>query len=365
MRLLHFADLHLDRAFGGMAFSGCDSGRRRGLLRQALEWVVDEALTGRADMVTIGGDLFELEHVTSDTAAFMIRQLGRLTCPVLVAAGNHDYSSPASPYRTLKWPANVTLALEPHPVKVESSEAVVWSLGYAGREIDQGALTGFRPPADGRAQLLVVHGVDLERFTPDLPWGGLGLQPETVREMGFDHALLGHIHAGRVGEVISWPGSLVPLDPSETTGNHGALWVDARRGAVTVEAVPAGLAAFDGISVGIEEATDSSDVEARVRAELTALAGRERALVTCRIWGRRRPGLAVDPAALAAALADAALGVRVVDDSTLAVDLTELAKEPNARGKAVARLLEDGSEPALRAAALVAQSFETEVLVPV
>ena len=118
MRLLHLADLHLDRAFGGAGFTGCDSGRRRALLRQALEWAIDEAIEGKADAFTIGGDLFELEHVTGDTAAFVIRQLERLECPVLIAAGNHDYANPASPYRTHAWPANVTMALEMTPVAI-------------------------------------------------------------------------------------------------------------------------------------------------------------------------------------------------------------------------------------------------------
>src|SRR4030088_1467584 len=57
LRLLHFADLHLDRAFGGQSYVGCDGSQRRTLLRAALQWAVDLALEREADAVTIAGDL--------------------------------------------------------------------------------------------------------------------------------------------------------------------------------------------------------------------------------------------------------------------------------------------------------------------
>ena len=365
MRLLHVADLHLDRAFAGMAFAGCDGARRRALLREALEWSVDLALEREADALTIGGDLFEVEHVTSDTAAFIARQLGRLDCPVVLAAGNHDPATAASPYRTREWPANVTLALEPKPVRVEAPDAVIWALGYSGPGIDPATLRGFRVPADDkRPQLLVAHGVDLTRMGTDRDWGALGLEVAEVEAMGFDHVLLGHIHAGQTGEVMSWPGSPVPLDPSETSGNHGALWVEAVPGRVTVEAVPSPIAGFGSASFDLVEVVDSSELATRLRETLEALPDHDRTMVTLRLLGRRAPGLVVDAASLAGDIGDAVLGARVVDESEPEIDLAELAREPNARGRALSRLLEADTEQAQRAAHLLVEAFEGEVALP-
>lgn len=365
VRLLHLADVHLDRAFGGQAFTGCDGARRRGLLRKALEWAVDLALERKPDAVTIGGDLFELEHVTSDTVAFILRQLDRLPCPVLVAPGNHDYASPASPYRTVQWPDRVKLALEPRLRPTEVGGAVIWSLGYIGNEIDPLVLAGFKVPAgDPRPQILLLHGVDLTTVNPDWRWGGLGLRPQEISDMGFDHALLGHIHAGNVGERMSSPGSPVPLDPSETAGVHGALWVEAEGRQGTVDAVAAGLCRFDTVSLDVTDTADSSDLENRLHQEVAATAD-STALVTCRLWGRRRPGLPIDSETLAAGVQDVAMGVRVVDATAPEIDLTDLAREPNARGRAIAQLLSDGSAPALWAAHLVVEAFEGDVRLPV
>jgi DNA repair exonuclease SbcCD nuclease subunit len=330
-----------------------------------MQWAVDLAIERAADAVTIGGDLFELEHVTSDTAAFASRQLGRLSCPVLIAAGNHDHASRASPYRTIDWPPNVSLALEPKPTRVDLGEVVLWAAGYAGREMDPGVMRTFDIPRDDlKRNILVLHGVDLSTVSADLRWGGLGLRAEEVRAIGFDHVLLGHIHQGKVGDLMSWPGSPIPLDAGEASGGHGAIWVEVDDDGLRVEAVSAGLIGYEIASVDVSEVTDSTQMETHLRQALEPLQAADK-LVTCRLWGRRRRALSIEPATLAASVQDLARGVRVVDATVPEIDLEDLAREPNARGKAIARLLADGSAPALKAANLVVEAFEGDIRVPV
>jgi hypothetical protein len=55
----------------------------------------------------------------------------------------------------------------------------------------------------------------------------------------------------------------------------------------------------------------------------------------------------------------------VIDATAPELDLSQLAAEPNARGKAISRLLDDGSETAMKAARLIVESFEGEIKVPV
>jgi hypothetical protein len=54
----------------------------------------------------------------------------------------------------------------------------------------------------------------------------------------------------------------------------------------------------------------------------------------------------------------------VVDATAPEADLGDLAREPNARGQAIARLLADGTAPALWAAHLVVDAFEDDLEVP-
>ncbi|HEV3231082.1 MAG TPA: DNA repair exonuclease, partial [Candidatus Dormibacteraeota bacterium] len=226
LRVLHVADLHLDRAFAGQSYAGVPSSRRRQMLREALAWAVDLALARRPDLLTLGGDQFELEHVTSDTVAFLRRHLERAGCPVLVISGNHDPATPASPYRARAWPDNVTLSVTPAIAPLALPGGTVWSFGYTGRTMEEETLAAFARLSPGaRPNLLLAHGVDLS--TVPAEWGCVGIRPEQVRGLGFDHALMGHIHNGAVGEAISFPGAPVALSAAEAHGLHGALWLEA------------------------------------------------------------------------------------------------------------------------------------------
>ncbi|MFN2466243.1 MAG: exonuclease SbcCD subunit D [Candidatus Dormibacteria bacterium] len=364
MRLLHLADLHLDRAFGGLSFTGCDGARRRELLRRSLEWAVDTAEGGNADAMTIGGDLFELEHVTADTVAFITRQLGRLSCPVMIASGNHDFASAASPYRVATWPPNVVLAIEPKPTVVDLQGAVLIGLGYTGKDMDRSVLDRIPPRgSDDRPRLLLVHGVDLDSAGDELKWGGLTLRHEDFERTGIDHALLGHVHAGEVGERSSWPGSPVPLDPGETRGLHGAVWVEVSDGRVVTSPVAADLARFETVVVDVSEIADSSELSGAVGAALQPLQGSP-SLVVLRLTGRRTRSLDIKADALASAWCESVLGLAIADSTSAEVDLQELAREPTARGAAINHLLEDGSPQGLLAARLVAEAFEGDLKVP-
>src|SRR3954447_14150751 len=88
MRILHFADVHPDRLFVGLSLPAARE--RRADLREAFRRCLGAATEHGADLVTIGGDLWEDENVTPDTRSSVAHELGQLDVPVVLVAGNHD-----------------------------------------------------------------------------------------------------------------------------------------------------------------------------------------------------------------------------------------------------------------------------------
>src|SRR3954471_19429572 len=106
-RLLHCADLHLDRAFVERDLARSAAARRQAL-RDAFLRIVERART--CDALVVAGDLYEHEHVTGDTANMLVHAFASLECRVLLLPGNHDPHLPGSVYERAPWPAAA-----PHP----------------------------------------------------------------------------------------------------------------------------------------------------------------------------------------------------------------------------------------------------------
>src|ERR1035437_10647880 len=118
IRLLHLADLHLDRVFAARGCQGELARRRRQGLREALTNAGRLAMEQGCSAVTIGGDLYEHERAGVDTGRFLADTFASWQpMRVLIAPGNHDALLPGSLYRRVEWASNVTIfarhALEP------------------------------------------------------------------------------------------------------------------------------------------------------------------------------------------------------------------------------------------------------------
>ena len=79
VRILHLADVHLDRPFVGVPLDAAR--RRRYELRATFERCLQLARSRAVDLVTTGGDLWEAEHVTADTRAWVAAKVEALEVP--------------------------------------------------------------------------------------------------------------------------------------------------------------------------------------------------------------------------------------------------------------------------------------------
>src|SRR3989304_2367904 len=111
VRILHFADLHLDRSFAGLSVAPSEAAKRREELRTALRRIIDLALELNVDAPT----------------------------------GTPAPSLPDSLYWRLQWPANVHIFQSMSWEAVDLSDSVtIWGAGHKGPAIRDnlvGALT--------------------------------------------------------------------------------------------------------------------------------------------------------------------------------------------------------------------------------
>jgi len=361
--IVHAADVHLETVFpdvrGGSA--------RRAALADAFERIVDLALERNADVLTIGGDLYESERAGPATARFLFAAFARFGSPVFVAPGNHDPFAARSIYARDDLPPNVKVFADASWTAVHlAPDITLYGFGHTPAEPGR----PFAGAAFDRSgvRIALVHGSDEERCPP----GKRATAPFTaaeIRASGATLTLTGHYHGGSIhadaaGPVFAYPGSPEPVKFGER-GDHGALVVTVRDDAsIGIESVPIARTRLLEVAIPIDDAGDESAVIAACERALQAFGKNDFVRATLR--GAVQPGTRIDRALLTER-AGAGLGSLDLIDRSVVADYAAIAHEPNVRGRAVRELLaaaDGGDDDARRALGLVVAAFDGAEIAP-
>jgi len=273
VKLLLFADLHLDAPF---AWARPETARlRRANRRQTLTRILALAEEERVDGVLCAGDLFEHDRVTPDTVAFLRSSFARTDRRIVLAPGNHDWLSSASPYALTDWSANVHLFRESSLSPLALADGLtLWGAAHRAPANTDGFFTRFRPDRGG-VHLALAHASERSL----LGWQEPGKQPHApfdageIAAAGISHAFLGHYHLPRDAERHTYPGNPDPLEFGE----------DGERGAVLVTVQPDGtvertrhrvaVSEVSDVTIALEPAQHASDIAEAVATAIAPLGG--------------------------------------------------------------------------------------------
>jgi len=335
VKILHIADVHLDRPFVGLSIDTARERRRD--LRDAFDRCLRLAQSHSVDAVTIGGDLWEDEHVTPDTCRWVADRLGRVCLPVVMVAGNHDPLRRGGPYHRVQWPENVHLLsaadrLQSHDVGSVS----VWGMSWGASPLTSDALSHFTAPSEG-THLLLLHGtVSSAAFQDD---AHCRFSADSVRRAGFALCLAGHLHAGGLRDsIVLYPGSPEPLAWDET-GKHAAAIVELDdEAAPQIQLIDINQRRYAEIPVDCAGATSSADVEQALIQAISTIDGSHEGLcLRALLRGRIEPDCRID----IAALCDGERGLAQLelrDETQPAFDIEMLAGQATAIGAFVTSL---------------------------
>ena len=341
MKLLHFADLHLDAPF---AWARPETARlRRANRREALRRIIALAEKELVDALLCAGDLFEHDRVTPDTVAFLQSTFARTDRRVLLAPGNHDWLSPQSPYALTEWSPNVTVFDEARLTPVSLADGLtLWGAAHRAPANTDDFFTGFRPDRGG-VHLALAHASERSL----LGWQEPGKQPHApfdaaeIAAAGISHAFLGHYHLPRDAERHTYPGNPDPLEFGED-GERGAMIVTINpEGSVLRERRRVAVSEVHDVTVAIDGAQHATDLQAAVSAALAPLHG----CVRVTLDGELAPGASLDLSELQR-LGEHLDGL-VVRAGAVSVghDVNAIASESTVRGQFVRDAIESIADP--------------------
>ena len=312
MRIAHLADVHLDRPFVALPAAAAET--RRDELFDAFGRCLTLARDRGADLITIGGDLWEEEHVRADTRKSVAYELGQLDIPVLIICGNHDPLVEGGNYMRTEWPQNVMIAQRRSLGEYRYGDVSVWAVSWGGAVLSPRLIDTGDVPRDGGTHILLVHGTSLAApFADETGDDYLPFDPAAVGRAGFDICLAGHVHAASHTAGVVYPGSPEPLTWADTH-RHCLAFVEADDGDITVDLVDVNKKRYVTRSVNCSGCASSAELEARVRTTVGDDADSD-VFLRVRLEGDIDGDCDVDCGRIASALRSM-FGLVIVDDAT-------------------------------------------------
>lgn len=344
MRIIHTADVHLDRCFTGAGMSSHFGNRRRQSLRDVFQGIIQRAKEWPADIILIAGDLFEYERVTRDTVAFLATQFSSIpNTLVFIASGNHDPCLPDSPYLTETWPENVHVFRNPdwETIEVNNGEAFVYGFGFDSPYISQNPFGHLLIPEKTKnaIHLAVAHGSERSRQPADkedyAPFAA-----EDAAVPGLDYLALGHFHRlqeieGDFDTKVYYSGSPEGLSFKEH-GMHHYVEIEFENGHIAVTAKPSSGMVYIDETVACDDFKSSQEVIEAIRALAKSVdarpIGRITLTGTCEASIQNETGLIYDSAAIEFEY------LNLIDETAPVEDYEELAREDTSLGALVSTL---------------------------
>lgn len=339
MRLLLFSDLHLDTPFrwAGHALAR----RRRHALRDTLCRIVELAEQLDVDALACGGDLYEHERFTPDTASFLREQFARTERPIYLAPGNHDWYGPASLYRQVEWTPNVHVFTEDHLTPVTLTDGLtLWGAAHRAPANTDGFLAGDWRVDRGGVHLALFHGSE----TAALPFQEAGkalhapFSADQIERAGIHHAMLGHFHTPRDAARHTYPGNPDPLSFGETGERAAVLLTVHDDGRVDRQRHAVASTTVHDVAVDVTGVTSASEVRERAAEAVANLTG----MVRLTVAGEVAPEVDLHLADLSGVGPHLDALVPRLGRVTVGYDIDALAVEHTVRGQFVRDVLAAG-----------------------
>ena len=292
------------------------------------------AIQTDADAVLCGGDLYEHERFTPDTAAFLQSAFERLhPVRVFIAPGNHDWYGPQSLYRQVTWSENVRVFDSTQFQPVELIEGLtLWGAAHRAPANTPSLLEEFEVDRGG-VHIALFHGSEIGWFSQQ---GGrktlhAPFDSAQIESSGLNHAFLGHYHRPRDDRLFTYPGNPDPLTFGED-GERGVVIATVRDdGQMVRDRRDVSVTQVHDLRVDITGSTSQQDIRDRVGESLQDLAGFARVILS----GEPSEDIDIRPGELSSV--DWGLDSVLVEigDVNSAYDLDLIREEPTVRGEFV------------------------------
>lgn len=273
---IHAADLHLGSPLAGLASKDEAIARRFAEAgRRAFADLVTRAVAQEAAFMVVAGDVYDGSWADTTIGLFFAQQVSRLDragIPVVMVKGNHDAESVVT--KTIGLPPSVTTfpTAAAHSHRLEHLRVALHGRSFPDRAVDENYALTYPAAVPGWFNVGVLHTSCTGHAAHDT------YAPCSVADLagrGYDYWALGHVHDYTEVSTDPWivfPGNLQGRSVREC-GPKGAVSVEVEDGHVrAVRRLVVDRARFHQVSVDVGGVEGEREALARIEAEFRPLA---------------------------------------------------------------------------------------------
>lgn len=342
IKILHCADLHLGAELSSI---GTHARERREEILITFYRIVSICKEEEIALLLIAGDFFEGSNTDKNTVKSVKEALAQIPNTIVaIAPGNHDYVSIDSPYAETDWPENVHVfqsGLE--SITFEEKGLRLWGAGFTSTYVTQPLLHETDIPQDDLVNICVLHG---DLVAENQPSNYNPITPTQIRFSGMDYLALGHIHK-RTDILQSGATHYAYCGCPEGKGfdeldEKGVYIGTVSKGRVELTFRSVCRRMNLEVHVDIGGAATNNEVAEIVTHTIKQKYGAQYAehLYKVILVGALDAGFTPDCVAIALRLQSDLYFIKIKDETHIAIDFDELAKETSLKGIFVRKMLD-------------------------
>ncbi|MDD5037809.1 MAG: DNA repair exonuclease [Dehalococcoidales bacterium] len=270
IRVLHTADVHLDRRFPFLHGKGSEY--RKQLLR-TFEKIVDLAISEDVSLFLIAGDLFDSNRVHGITIAKVLSAFKKLEASgirVCILPGTHDAYDEDSIYRLVRFPSNVTVFTPEHGQETyENLNLTVYGRVFDSKSPGKNPIRELPLAEQSEFHIGMAHcSVSRPGMIENK---AVMLEESDIASSGLDYLALGHWHSfqdmSQGNTKACYSGSPEPIDTDQKGAGNVSMVTIHDKNNIEFSPIRVGTKKCEAITIDIDSVKSIDSIIEMIEAK--------------------------------------------------------------------------------------------------
>ena len=339
IKVLHCADLHFDTPFKELSKEVSDISKNE--LLEVFKNIIDLAINENVEVLLIAGDVFDNLTVNKNTLFFISDQLKRIkNIKVFISPGNHDPYNEKSFYSMINWPENVYIFKGDMEFKeVKELNLVVWGAGFRNSYENETLLRSIDVDND-KINIMLLHG-EITSGNSKNEYNPIYIKD--IYESNIDYIALGHRHkfSGILkAGITTYAYSGCPQGRGfDEAGEKGVIVGEVYKGGTDLKFFPMYKRKYITREIDITDTNNYDEVVFKVLSELSNEEIHKN-FYKIILKGEIKEHFNLNEKLLIEKLKDKFYYIKIINNTSIEVNLEELSRDYSVKGKFIAKIFE-------------------------